>query len=439
VSTREGRFRVQGKDVFVWGANADILDWVVRSDFARKHLRPDKNLDPLLAALSFGPYWGFATAESYRLLHVFWGDDIGLGPYPLPDTLAQMEHRGAFYPEYREHVVHQLVVYLLGMMIYDTCPPLKTAIKAEIARDRVESKEVESEFVRRWTMAALAHDIGYVLETPLTDPNFPSQDTDFNWGWVSKKLNERLKTPLSRVPLFAAIGMTESEETRAGVMLKEISVLRELEESLNALPGCKKYWAMLSQRCGLGHAGVRSPILRVFDLHQVKDSETRPRFRDHGITSALLLLTTWRCYAHHVEKHCEHWDSRQFAELRGRLEMAKSATEQVRNRRTLCAATGAIALHNIDMHILDEREYVGETLTPSRFRIRLDGPATEGGLGPTPLAFLLGLADTLQDWGRQVFRAPRSNEQVLSSVEVGLRPNTPSMSRPSKSTFTLPF
>lgn len=66
----------------------------------------------------------------------------------------------------RLHFVHQAHVFLLGLYLYGTCPQIKTEIDQEMyatSVDFLSGGDATGEFLFRWRMAALVHDLGYSL------------------------------------------------------------------------------------------------------------------------------------------------------------------------------------------------------------------------------------------------------------------------------------
>ena len=84
-----------------------------------------------------------------------WHSEPGLPCYPLIDRLGEMEFDRAFWKGHRDHIVHHLLTYLLGLYFYFGSDLLREALAAELS---------EEEFLRAWKIAALFHDLGYVFE-----------------------------------------------------------------------------------------------------------------------------------------------------------------------------------------------------------------------------------------------------------------------------------
>ncbi|HEV7425306.1 MAG TPA: hypothetical protein VGQ46_02990, partial [Thermoanaerobaculia bacterium] len=93
--------------------------------------------------------------KSIELIRKIWLSDPGLGVPPVVDLVHQDEQDQVFYPAYRDHIVHALQVYLLGLDLYYGQP----ALRAILEDDRSSTR-----FLRQWKVAALAHDHGYGAE-----------------------------------------------------------------------------------------------------------------------------------------------------------------------------------------------------------------------------------------------------------------------------------
>ena len=131
----------------------------------------------------------------------------------------------------------------------------------------------------------------------------------------------------------------------------------------------------------------------------------RPAFRDHGVGSSLLLMKIWSDFSEYVGKvsvkaaghHLFQGVADEVFGLKERLADAENS---------ILAAAGAIALHNITPSIWDRADTLEYGLTlHTNFQIRFHEDGLKPPLAAAPMAFLLGLADTLQTWDRPRFRA----------------------------------
>ena len=119
-----------------------------------------------------------------------------LGPYPFLDTLSDFEFNRKFYPDYREHVNHQLRVFWLGQYLFGMCGPIRERVLAEIGAG--DEAAGTAEFLRRWCACAIYHDIGYVLECEGAAE--PGSD---EWNTVCRAINDTRHAPLSGLPMFS--------------------------------------------------------------------------------------------------------------------------------------------------------------------------------------------------------------------------------------------
>lgn len=84
---------------------------------------------------------------------------------PWYPYLSAHEYANQFYPAYRDHSLHTLQVYLLGVYLYQTVHTLRGAIDAQLSRGDLPDATPGVPFLEWWTLAALWHDIGYPFES----------------------------------------------------------------------------------------------------------------------------------------------------------------------------------------------------------------------------------------------------------------------------------
>ena len=98
------------------------------------------------------------------------------------DILMEMEERGTFYKDYRDHVIHTVYVFLLGYYIYKTNSTIYCEINKRIdyiekeyikesgkassikESDKCDYKKIEDDFLYMWSLITIYHDYGYVFE-----------------------------------------------------------------------------------------------------------------------------------------------------------------------------------------------------------------------------------------------------------------------------------
>ncbi len=72
------------------------------------------------------------VGEAVHLMADLWHLEPGLPRYPLINELGKMEFGRAFWEEHRDHLIHQLLVYLLGIYLYYGSDRLNEAISIEM-------------------------------------------------------------------------------------------------------------------------------------------------------------------------------------------------------------------------------------------------------------------------------------------------------------------
>lgn len=77
------------------------------------------------------PNYDDRVIHSQLIITTAWSKQAGLGPYLLLDRLSQMEHDRVFHDSYRDHVCHQLKVFLLGLYFFDSILPIRQQVLAD--------------------------------------------------------------------------------------------------------------------------------------------------------------------------------------------------------------------------------------------------------------------------------------------------------------------
>lgn len=94
--------------------------------------------------------------------------DMYVGDYDktrrMIELLSEFEANGSrLLMKYRDHYVHSVYVFLLGLAIYETNQIFKNTYNEFY---HLEEKEAGAHFLQYWGLAALFHDIGYPFELP---------------------------------------------------------------------------------------------------------------------------------------------------------------------------------------------------------------------------------------------------------------------------------
>lgn len=140
------------------------------------------------------------------------------------------------YESQRLHFPHQLNVYLIGLFLYSNFTDVKRAIDTEM-EETTEEVEVEvdghsekyrfsgenprGEFLFRWRMAALAHDLGYVISLLKKDDAQISENLK-NMGTVDGCHYTRIKDVNSYGGNDLLNNLSAFVEKRTGINIKSI-------------------------------------------------------------------------------------------------------------------------------------------------------------------------------------------------------------------------
>jgi hypothetical protein len=428
VEVQQVERHINGRTYHLHGANADLLAWIDGSPLAASVLgRASIHTDQLAIALG-GDWPQERVLSSKEVIRRLWATHPELGPYPFLDTLSEFEFDRMFYAGYRDHVCHQLKVFLLGLMAYDGSTKLRDALDASF---QVGSTDSASVFALRWMITAIYHDVGYVLE------NEEATVLGRAWDTVQQVLNETLASPLAHTNPQILDRATEQAIVHARKLFRpRIGALTELDavtwsedgEAVDPL----RLLEPEAARAGLGHPGTDALLRRYYEHARTNALAGRPPFRDHGISSAMLLLYGWSDYQAYMSMLARVPDVRiPSSDVQAIATAAANAKEHVR------AAASAMALHNIAPKDWSghARELAAKNITFSRYRIHLSGP------NATPLAFLLGIVDTLQDWDRPRYRAPVAKDNEIRSdrdMSVAMRNDRFQLYFPRDCQFTSP-
>ncbi len=383
------------------GPNATLIDWLDASPLAQKALEKARIEAPTLYRALSNHNPEAQSQSGKEAIKRLWHAYPELGPYPFLETLSDYEFSGKFYSNYREHVLHQLRGYWLGLYLFDTCGPIREAVLRETGEDN-EAAATDA-FLRRWCACAIYHDIGYILENE--DANSPGGAA---WQETCRILNETLYTPLSTLPRLRKAGLTEVLER---LIVEEKRIWRGrmtslIETEKHAGKDLLAHIDDYGLKARLGYEGSPFRVYYTYAFSQAPETVKRPRFRDHGIASALLLLKTWSDFREYVEQISDCSDHPLLADVSACLTDLNNRLAA--GEADIFCAAAAIALHNVTPSLWDRSDAAAHGLTLDRFKIRL----VEHGPSPcsTPLAFLLALTDTLQTWDRPRFRAIREDD-----------------------------
>jgi hypothetical protein len=363
-------------------------------------------MDDIVLVLGGHDGWQIDAAE--RVIDAVWRSQPRLGPYPCKGMVARLQANGTFYPGYRDHVAHQVLVFLLGLYFYEQCKPIRDEVIREIAAEGVLANSCASEFLLRWTAAALSHDVGYVLENNVIDPIAGGPE----WKDLLEFL-DCLRHPLSHAladPDRVGPAVAAEKTLVADHNGQHVTVFPDIE-SVGALRtyGGQPILAELDAYAGRTNLGLTlaegASLLGEYDKHtQTHRTHMRGPYRDHGIAGAVLLMGAWKRFQTRLAQIAAWPQAMQRFQNPG-IWGELSALHARLSAPTIQAAAAAVAMHNINCWQWYEPDLTAGGLNPF-FHMDLTGSHA------TPLAVLLALADTLQCWSRPHFRATKGPPSI---------------------------
>jgi len=272
----------------------------------------------------------------------------------LLDVLRQYEENAAvLIDRQRDHYVHAVNVFILGLCIYSRNEKYQEAFDS-YALDKKEYEFSYStkheEFFYRWGLASLFHDVGYPVEI------------------VGKQINKYIS--------FASDIDGDEEKVRVRLEYDGFDELNKIKELIPADDFSKAYSSIykdtgtINLLCPIDLLAHRIHIVFGISLDSIKatlnsfvDTMGKLGFIDHGFFSSLIVL---KWYGFLIQK--AGYKSEYFY-------------------WPVLDAALAILLHNCYRNILQKPPYSLGTLDAKK----------------NPLAFLLILCDELQEWNRTAY------------------------------------
>ena len=280
-----------------------------------------------------------------------------------PNTLLDLvkimkkyeENTGDLIERQRDHFIHSVNVFLLGIAIYAQNSSYRKFFRQYVLKSpygkyyRIDDEFSREEFLYRWGVAALFHDIGYPVE--------------IIGKQLNKFINDGVKSISSSYGAETAIDFKDFDEFNAIVKIKTCFA----DEYHDVYPESKflnmfKPTDIMAHKIATDFKAVNvNDVVRHLD--SFVDIMGENGFIDHGFFSAILVLNS---YGYLIQKYAKNHDFFFYP-------IVDSAT--------------AILLHNYYRNVLQKKPFNLKTLHPSQ----------------SPLAYLLILCDELQEWNRQPF------------------------------------
>ena len=280
-----------------------------------------------------------------------------------PNTLLDLvkimkkyeENTGDLIEKQRDHFIHSVNVFLLGLAIYAQNRSYREAFESYILKSpykkyyRINKKLSHEEFLYRWGVASLFHDIGYPVE--------------IIGKQLNKFINDGVKSISSTYDADTAIDFKDFNEFNTIVKIDHDFA----DEFTKKYPEAKflnlfKPTDIMAHKIATDFSDVDvNDVAKHLDNFVNIMGESG--FIDHGFFSAILVLNS---YGHLIQKFAKKHDFFFYP-------IVDSAT--------------AILLHNYYRNVLQKDPFNLTAMHPIQ----------------SPIAFLLILCDELQEWNRQPF------------------------------------
>lgn len=280
-----------------------------------------------------------------------------------PNTLLDLvkimkkyeENTGDLIEKQRDHFIHSVNVFLLGLAIYSQNKNYRKFFKQYILRSpyekyyRIDDEFSHEEFLYRWGVAALFHDVGYPVE--------------IIGKQLNKFMNDGVKSISSSYEADTAIDFKDFNEFNTIIKIEP----NFADNYTSVYPKSKflnlfKPTDIMAHKIATDFKGISVNDV-VKHLNSFVDIMGENGFIDHGFFSSILVLNS---YGYLIQKYAKNQDFFFYP-------IVDSAT--------------AILLHNYYRNVLQKKPFNLKGLHPSQ----------------SPLAYLLILCDELQEWNRQPF------------------------------------
>ena len=280
-----------------------------------------------------------------------------------PNTLLDLvkimkkyeENTGDLIEKQRDHFIHSVNVFLLGLAIYAQNKSYREAFETYILKSpykkyyRIDKKLSHEEFFYRWGVASLFHDIGYPVE--------------IIGKQLNKFINDGVKSISSTYGADTAIDFKDFNEFNTIIKIDP----NFADEYTKNYPEAKflnlfKPTDIMAHKIATDFSDVNvNKVAKHLD--GFVDVMGENGFIDHGFFSAILVMNS---YGYLIQKFAKKHDFFFYP-------IVDSAT--------------AILLHNYYRNVLQKNPFNLPALHPLQ----------------SPIAFLLILCDELQEWNRQPF------------------------------------
>ncbi|NMC59245.1 MAG: hypothetical protein GYA51_07680 [Candidatus Methanofastidiosa archaeon] len=279
------------------------------------------------------------------------------------------EYGGKLIEKHRDHYIHTVFVFLLGLAIYVQNSNFRKsfdeyALNKEVYPDSYDTKN--EEFFYRWGLASLSHDIAYPLEIIVKQANeYIKFVCEYN-----KPVEEimGIKINLSTSSEFLDLPLLQPREKSR----KKFNINYQKFETRFAGDSISLLSYVISENFKIELNKVKN------DLNQFLKDMSEKNFIDHGFFSSIIMLR-WYYYLIKETK----WNPAYFY-----FPILDSST--------------SILLHNYYKHRLMKSPFDLELIQVNKH----------------PIAYLLILCDELQEWDRKGYGRTSINKNTPSNFEL---------------------
>jgi hypothetical protein len=277
---------------------------------------------------------------------------------------------GDLVEKQRDHFIHSVNVFILGLAIYSQNKHYRDAFRQYVKKSpykkyyRLNGEFSHEEFLYRWGIAALFHDIGYPVE--------------IIGKQMKKFVNDGIKSISNSYEVETAIDFKD---------FNEFNSIRRLNPTFgdnywNVYPEAKFIDLFKPTDIMAFKIAMDFPELNIAQvqkhLNRFVSIMGDGGFIDHGFFSSIIVLNS---YGYLIQKYSKNQDFFFYP-------IVDSAT--------------AILLHNYYGNVLRKEPFKLGTMHPTR----------------NPLAFLLILCDELQEWNRQPLGVKNKQKSSVNELQI---------------------
>lgn len=290
----------------------------------------------------------------------------------LLDMLRSYEENAAvLIDKQRDHYIHSVNVFLLGLCIYAQNSRYRAAFDKTVLADTAYSdayKTRHEEFFFRWGLASLFHDVGYPVEITGRQINkFVDFASDADGG-VRDKKRAKVKLSFSDFADLNSVSRVLWEEDFCSDYLEAYPDAADID--------LYKPIDLLAHKLHTSLGVDTMETKRAFD--DFVEVMGRGGFIDHGYYSAIIVL---KWYGFLIQK---------------------AAFKPSLFFWPVLDSAGAILLHNAYRNILQKAPFNCPKMAPETY----------------PVAWLLLLCDELQDWNREAYGI--LDRQMIAAADAGI-------------------